>query len=78
MFSGLSNLNDTFCKFTRPGNETFILACPLEVAEGVVPERRVPLDWDRLKGNVKKESHPLVEKSRKQLSADQDMIKFLR
>ena len=61
---------------TRPGNEAFILACLHEVAEGVVPGR-VPFDWDRLKGNMKN-ILPFVENSRKKLSADQDMIKFLR
>jgi len=61
---------------TRPGNEAFILACLHEVAEGLVPGR-VPFDWDRLKGNMKN-ILPFVENSRKKLSADQDMIKFLR
>ena len=73
---GLSDLKDSFCKFTRPGNEAFVLACLHEVGEGVVPGR-VPFDWDRLKGNMKN-ILPFVEKSRKKLAADQDMIKFLR
>ena len=36
----------------------------------------MPFDWDRLKGNMKN-ILPFVEKSRKKLAADQDMIKFL-
>jgi len=60
---------------TRPGNETFVLACLHEFAEGVVPGR-VPFDWVWLKGNMKN-ILPYVEKFRKKLS-DQDMIKFLR
>ena len=52
-----------------------MLACLHEVGEGVVPGR-VPFDWDRLKGNMKN-ILPFVEKSRKKLAADQDMIKFL-
>jgi len=67
---------DSFCKLTRPGNETLVLACLHEVAEGVVPGK-VPLDWDRLKGNMKN-ILPFVEKSRKKLAVDQDMIKLLR
>ena len=61
---------------TRPGNEALILACLHVVAEGVVPGR-VPFDWDRLKCNIK-EILPFVENSKKKLSVDQDMIKFLR
>ena len=76
MFSDLSNLKDSFCKFTRPGNEAFVFACRHEIAEGVVPGR-VPFDCDRLKGNMKNVL-AFVEKSRKRLAADQDMIKFLR
>jgi len=65
-----------FCESTRPGNEASILACLHEVGEGVVPER-VPFDRDRLKCNIKK-ILPFVENIRKKLSAEQDMIKFLR
>jgi len=52
------------------------LACLHEVAEGVLPGG-VPFDWDRLKDNMKN-ILPFVEKSRKKLATDQDMIKFLR
>ena len=52
------------------------MACLHEVAEGVLPGR-VPFDWDRLKDNMKN-ILPFVEKSRKKLATDQDMIKFLR
>jgi len=61
---------------TRPGNEAFILACLPEVAEELFPGR-IPHDWDRLKDDIK-DILPFVEYSRKELSADQDLIKFLR
>ena len=66
-------MKDSFRKFTRPGNETLILACLHEVAEGVVPGR-VPFDWDRLKGNMQN----ILPLLRSPESYDQDMIKFLR